>query len=47
MTEAEVVIRPFGEGGAQLGMSRAEMLEHLPRQKNSWATFGTGNAPSA
>jgi len=29
MTEAEVVIRPFGEGGAQLGMSRAEMLEHL------------------
>jgi hypothetical protein len=26
---AEVVIRPLGEGGAELGMTRAEMLEHL------------------
>ena len=26
---AEVTIRPLGEGGAELGMTRAEMLEHL------------------
>ena len=25
----EVVVRPFGEGGAELGMTRAEMLEHI------------------
>ena len=26
---AELIIRPFGEGGADLGMTRAEMLEHI------------------
>ena len=25
----QVVIRPFGEGGAELGMTRAEMLDHI------------------
>ncbi|MEP5568110.1 MAG: hypothetical protein ABJN62_09780 [Halioglobus sp.] len=25
----EVVLRPFGEGGAELGMTRAEMMEHI------------------
>ena len=28
-TGAEVIIRTFGEGGAELGMTRAEMLEHI------------------
>ena len=26
---AEVLVRPFGPGGAELGMSRAEMLDHI------------------
>lgn len=26
---AEVLVRPFGPGGAELGMSRAEMMEHI------------------
>ena len=25
----QVAIRPFGEGGEELGMTRAEMLDHI------------------
>jgi hypothetical protein len=36
-----VQIIPFGEGGAELGMTRAEMLEHTDNLEADWASYTT------